>query len=94
MDYPELTFEKADKETFKNLSLAYQALDLGGTAACALNAANEITNAAFLKDQIKFLQIAEINEKVMQQTSFVKKPSIDDYVSCNEEARRITSELL
>ncbi|KAA3653019.1 MAG: 1-deoxy-D-xylulose-5-phosphate reductoisomerase, partial [Bacteroidetes bacterium] len=59
LDYPTLSFEKADAKTFKNLSLAYQALDLGGTAACALNAANEITNAAFLNEQISFLQIAE-----------------------------------
>ncbi|MBL4707517.1 MAG: 1-deoxy-D-xylulose-5-phosphate reductoisomerase [Flavobacteriales bacterium] len=94
MDYPQLTFEKADIETFKNLGLAYQALDLGGTAACALNAANEITNAAFLQDKIKFLQIAEINERVMNTASFVKKPSLEDYVSCNSEARRLAVELL
>ena len=94
MDYPELTFEKADKETFKNLALAYQALEMGGTAACALNAANEITNAAFLQDKIKFLEIADINEKVMQQAYFVKNPSLEDYVSCNDEGRRIATELL
>ena len=94
MDYPELTFEKADKKTFKNLALAYQALELGGTAACALNAANEITNAAFLQDKIKFLEIADINEKVMQQAYFVKNPSLEDYVNCNDEARRIATELL
>lgn len=94
MDYPELTFEKADQETFKNLALAYHALELGGTAACALNAANEITNAAFLKDKIKFLDIADINEKVMSQATFVKKPSIDDYVNCNTEARKLASDLL
>lgn len=94
MDYPELTFEKADKKTFKNLALSYQALELGGTAACALNAANEITNAAFLQDKIKFLEIADINEKVMQQAYFVKNPSLEDYVNCNDEARRIATELL
>ena len=94
MDYPELTFEKTDQETFKNLGLAYKALDLGGTAACALNAANEITNAAFLQDKIKFLDIAEINEKVMDAATFVKKPTLDDYVNCNTEARRIATEML
>lgn len=94
MDYPQLTFEKADLTTFRNLALAYEALDLGGTAACALNAANEITNAAFLKDQIKFLDIASINEKVMQKTTFVKKPSLEDYVNCNDEARRLASALI
>jgi 1-deoxy-D-xylulose-5-phosphate reductoisomerase len=94
MDYPELTFEKADSKTFKNLALAYQALELGGTAACALNAANEITNTAFLQDKIKFLDIANINEQVMQQTAFVKVPTLDDYVNCNSEARRIATSLL
>jgi 1-deoxy-D-xylulose-5-phosphate reductoisomerase len=94
MDYPELTFEKTDQVTFKNLALAYKALDLGGTAACALNAANEITNAAFLQDKIKFLDIANINEKVMDAATFVKKPSLDDYVNSNTEARRIATEML
>ena len=94
LDYPQLTFEQADKKTFQNLELAFQALEQGGTAACALNAANEITNAAFLKDKISFLQIAEINEKVMRQCSFTKKPQLEDYVSCNEEARKIANELL
>lgn len=94
MDYPELTFEKADQKTFKNLALAYQALELGGTAACALNAANEITNAAFLQNKIGFLEIPNINEQVMQKSSFVKTPSIDDYVNCNSEARSLATELL
>lgn len=94
LDYPNLTFEKADTSVFKNLALAYEALDQGGTAACALNAANEITNEAFLKERIGFLQIAEINEKVMQRATFIQKPNIDDYVNCNSEARAIAQELL
>lgn len=94
LDYPELTFEKADRKTFKNLDLAYQALELGGTAACALNAANEVSNAAFLQDKISFLQIASINEQVMNTSSFVKKPSLEDYISCNQEARKRAEELI
>src|SRR5690554_1530136 len=73
LDYPKLTFEKADTDTFGNLALAYQALDRGGTSACALNAANEITNRAFLDDKIGFLQIAEINERVMNDCEFIQK---------------------
>jgi 1-deoxy-D-xylulose-5-phosphate reductoisomerase len=94
LDYPELTFEKPDRETFGNLNLAFEALNLGGTAACALNAANEITNAAFLKDQISFLQIAEINQKVMERTTFCKKPALEDYMNCDAEARRLAKELI
>lgn len=93
LDYPNLTFEQADRKVFKNLDLAYRALDLGGTAACALNAANEISNAAFLQDNIGFLEIAEINEKVLQECSWVKKPGLADYVQCDEEARRLANEL-
>ena len=89
LDYPQLTFEQADRITFKNLDLAFEALERGGTAACALNAANEITNAAFRDDKIGFLQIAEINAKVMHETTFVKSPQLEDYVKCDEEARRL-----
>ncbi|MEQ8625123.1 MAG: 1-deoxy-D-xylulose-5-phosphate reductoisomerase [Vicingaceae bacterium] len=89
LDYPQLTFEQADRKTFKNLDLAFEALRLGGTAACALNAANEITNEAFRKDKIGFLQIAEINAKVMKETTFVKSPQLEDYVNCDAEARRL-----
>ena len=94
LDYPTLSFEQADTKTFKNLALAYQALNEGGTAACALNAANEITNEAFLNDKIGFLQIAEINEKVMKQTDFISSPHLNDYVDCNIEARAIAKSLI
>jgi 1-deoxy-D-xylulose-5-phosphate reductoisomerase len=94
LDYPQLTFEKADTETFGNLRLAYEALEKGGTAACALNAANEITNQAFLDDKIGFLQIAEINESVMQACSFIKKPKLEDYFNCDKEARELAKELI
>lgn len=94
LDYPELTFEKADDQTFKNLKLAYDCLNKGGTAACALNAANEITNAAFLKDKIGFLDIAEINERVMHDCHWIEKPILEDYVNCNLEARSLASQLI
>ena len=87
MDYPQLSFERADNATFRNLDLAYTAMKNGGTSACALNAANEITNSAFLSGKIGFLQIADINEQVMQETKFVKSPELSDYVNCNQEAR-------
>jgi 1-deoxy-D-xylulose-5-phosphate reductoisomerase len=94
LDYPNLSFEKADTDTFKNLGLAYQALEKEGTAACALNAANEITNEAFLREKIGFLQIAEINERVMEETHFIKKPSLEDYVNCNKEARALALRMI
>ena len=89
LDYPQLTFEKPDAETFLNLSLAYKALEKGGNLACVLNAANEITVDAFLNNRIKFLEIAEINQKCMQQIAFIKTPTYDDYVFTDAQTRKL-----
>lgn len=90
MDYPNLTFEKPDRETFINLNSAFEAMERTGSAACTLNAANEMTVQAFLEEKISFLDIALINQKVMNETTFVKNPTYDDYVSCDGEARRLS----
>ena len=91
-DYPELTFEKPDMDTFKNLKLAFQVLDKGGNAACILNAANEITNKAFLDDKISFLDIGDINEKTIEKTQFISKPTLEDYIETNKIARKIAED--
>jgi 1-deoxy-D-xylulose-5-phosphate reductoisomerase len=87
LDYPQLSFEKADPDTFRNLQLAYDALEKGGTTACALNAANEISVQLFLEEKIGFLDIARINEQVMLQTPFIALPSYEDYVETDRIAR-------
>ena len=89
MDYPNLSFEAADKETFRNLQLAYDALERGGSAACALNAANEVTVQLFLEEKIGFLDIARINELVLNETAFIPNPGYEDYVATDELARRM-----
>ncbi len=94
MDYPELTFEQPDKETFLNLSLAYEALQKGGNLACILNAANEVAVEAFLNDKIKFLEIAEVNQKCMEQIAFVKTPTYEDYVATDSETRVFANSLI
>ncbi len=94
MDYPNLTFEKPDLETFKNLKLAYTALEKGGNLACILNAANEVAVDAFLKDKIKFLDIADINEKCMDSISFIKNPTYEDYVNTDAETRSFAENLI
>lgn len=86
-----LTFEQPDKDTFRNLSLAYEAMNKGGNMACILNAANEIMVEAFLSDKIKFLQIAELNEKCMNAVSFIQKPTLEDYVNTDIETRKIAA---
>jgi 1-deoxy-D-xylulose-5-phosphate reductoisomerase len=94
MDYPNLTFEQPDRKTFKNLDLAFQALDRKGNAACVLNAANEVTVQAFLEDKIKFLDIADINQQTMEKGDFVAKPSYEDYVQTDKLARIRAQELV
>jgi 1-deoxy-D-xylulose-5-phosphate reductoisomerase len=94
MDYPQLTFEKPDRAVFKNLDLAFKAMEMGGTAACILNAANEVSVDAFLKDQIQFLDIAEINEKTILGLNFVPNPAYEDYVESDRQARAFAQSLV
>lgn len=89
-NYPNLSFEKPDLETFKCLALAYEALERGGNMPCILNAANEIAVDLFLKDKIKFLQIPEIIAQTMQKTSFIQNPTLNDFLETDKEARRIS----
>lgn len=93
LNYPELTFEQPDRDTFKNLNLAFKAMDLGGTAACALNAANEIAVQLFLEDKIGFLDIAEINERTMYDTSLIEKPTLQDYIATDSNARELARKI-
>ena len=94
MDYPNLTFEQPNRKLFKNLDLAYKAMEMGGTAACALNAANEVAVEAFLNEKIKFLEIADINEKTMLSMRTVKEPTLEDYVAIDQESRAFAKSLI
>lgn len=94
MDYPTLTFEKPDLETFRNLAIAYEALEKGGNAACIVNAANEIAVDAFLHDKIGFLDISDVIVESLAKIEFVGNPSIEDYVQTNETTRRFASEMI
>jgi 1-deoxy-D-xylulose-5-phosphate reductoisomerase len=89
-----LTFEKPDPETFRNLGLAYEAMDKGGNMACILNAANEISVEAFLNDKIGFLQIAELNERCMNMVKFISKPSLEDYIATDSETRNVATAIV
>jgi 1-deoxy-D-xylulose-5-phosphate reductoisomerase len=92
--YPQLTFEKPDMETFRNLGLAFEALKQGGNMPCVLNAANEVAVALFLKDEISFLGMSDLVEHCMQKVSFIKKPTYEDYVFTDEATRKIAFERL
>ena len=94
MEYPSLTFEKPDLETFRNLSLAYRAMSKGGNMACVLNAANEVVVDAFLKEKIGFLEMSDIIDSCMEKSTFVANPTYDDFVSSNEESRMLANKII
>lgn len=94
MEYPSLTFEQPDKDTFINLRLAYEAMEKGGTLACSLNAANEVAVDAFLKDRIRFIDIFKINEETMNQMKNISSPTLEDYIATDKAARAFASSLI
>lgn len=94
INYPQLTFEKPDIETFTNLALAYDALKKGGNMPCVLNAANEIAVEAFLTDKVAFLQMSDIIAECMSKVPFIKTPTYDQYIQCDEETRRLALEMI
>ncbi len=94
INYPNLTFEKPDLETFKNLQLAYAAMQKGGNMPCILNAANEIAVAAFLKDKIGFLNMSDLIGDCMEKITFVPNPNLEDYVDTNRATRILANKLL
>lgn len=94
LDYPKLTFEQPNTKNFRNLALAFEALNQGGNMPCILNAANEVVVQAFLNDKISFLQMPEIIEQTMGKASFIKHPDLDDYILTDKEVRIMTSALV
>jgi len=93
-DYPSLTFEKPDMETFKNLSLAFESMKIGGNAPCILNAANEIAVEAFLKEEIGFLEMSDLVANCLNTVSIIKKPTLEDYFACDAETRAKAKEFI
>jgi 1-deoxy-D-xylulose-5-phosphate reductoisomerase len=86
-DYPNLSFEQPDMKSFRNLALAYEALDKGGNMPCIINAANEIAVAGFLKDEIGFLAMSDLIEHCMATIEFKQNPGLDDYLNTDKETR-------
>ncbi|MBK6483940.1 MAG: 1-deoxy-D-xylulose-5-phosphate reductoisomerase [Chitinophagaceae bacterium] len=92
MQYPQLTFEKPDTKTFRNLGLAFEALRKGGNMPCMLNAANEVAVEAFLDDKIQFLKMPDVIELCMQHIAFTSRPAYDDFVATDRETRIFAAE--
>ena len=87
--FPVLTFEEPDRNKFRCLELAYQAIQKGGNMPCILNAANEIVVAGFLANKIRFPEMSEIIEQTMAQVPFIASPGLEDYMQTDAEARKI-----
>lgn len=94
IDYPQLTFEKPDLETFRNLALAFSAMERGGNLPCILNAANEVVVSAFLQEKVGFLQMSDIIESCMAKVAYIANPVLSDYVATDQESRRVAQELI
>jgi 1-deoxy-D-xylulose-5-phosphate reductoisomerase len=89
-----LTFEEPDVKTFRNLTLATEALYKGGNLPCVLNAANEIAVYAFLRNRIGFLDMTEMVEQTMQKIPFIATPTLEQYFETDAEARGYAASLI
>lgn len=93
-NYTNLTFEAPDANRFPGINLSYYALEKGGNAACVINAANEIAVAAFLREQIGFLDIYKIILQSLEKMPFIASPSYEDYVNTNSATRQYAETLV
>jgi 1-deoxy-D-xylulose-5-phosphate reductoisomerase len=92
MDLRHLEFCPPDMEKFPCLRLAYEAARVGGAKTVALNAADEVAVAAFLEGRIRFHEIPEIIETVLEETSGEELESIEKVLRADLDARRMTHE--
>lgn len=89
-----LNFEEPDIKTFRNLTLATEAMKKGGNTPCILNAANEIAVWAFLKNRIGFLDITAVIEQTIEKLPFIEKPNLEEYFESDGEARNFAASLI
>ena len=97
LDFAELgslTFEKPDYDRFPALGLAFEAIGRGGNIPCAMNAANEVAVAAFLRGEIDFYGITELIADCIAKTDFIGNPSLEDIFATNDDALRRSGEAL
>ena len=93
-DLKDLTFERPDAEKFRCLGMAYEAIRMGGNAACIVNAANEVANLAFRQERCSFLQMADVIEQTLRRVPHQEKPSLQDYLDCDRESRSVAEEII
>ena len=90
----QLTFFSPDLEKFPCLRIAYDSFKKGGNIPCAMNAANEVAVASFLRGEIKFTQIPLVIEKTLEKCNFVASPSVEDIFSTDRQSKERAQEVL
>jgi 1-deoxy-D-xylulose-5-phosphate reductoisomerase len=90
----QLNFEAPDRQTFRCLDLAYQALATGGTAPTILNAANEIAVDAFLQRTLPFLAISELIESTLAAIPSAPVDGIETLVHADLTAREAAQRMM
>lgn len=89
LDFYELssiTFEKPDTDTFKGLSMAYDAIAAGGSMPTVYNAANEKAVSLFLNREIKFLEIYDLIQGAMENHKVKENPTVEEILEAEAEA--------
>ena len=94
LEHPELTFDIPNPDIFSGIDICFDVFDNGGTSACILNASNEIAVEAFLKNQISFTEIYQLNKQVLKTIETKNKPVYDDYLSTHHKSRQTALKLL
>lgn len=89
-----LTFEPPDVDTFRALSLAYEAARAGGSAPAIYNAADEIAVAAFLQRRLGFLEIPTVIERCLDEIPIGKPTSVDEVLDVDRQAREFAASLV
>jgi 1-deoxy-D-xylulose-5-phosphate reductoisomerase len=93
-DWGRLEFEEPDHETFPAIRLARRAVTMGGTAPAILNAADEVAVAAFLDGRIRFPDIIETVESVLDSLPAVPADSLAAIVEADRQGRESARSLL
>lgn len=89
-----LEFAELCPQRFPAMQLAYQALQMGGTASTVLNAANEVAVAAFINGHIKFPAIAQINDCILNKCRVQPASNLSTILAADADARIETTELI
>lgn len=87
LDYPTLNFYDVDREKYPALDIAYDCLRRGGSAACTMNAANEVAVAAFLNQECSILDIIDTIRYTLKHARYIPNPTLEDYDMADHEAR-------